>query len=256
MDNTYSENDTLNFNESYIFERYGFENVGNNSISNTKDTEKRAIDKKDIFKTEKEFIKKKRGKKGEKGKKRQTHTKAAFDNIITKVQVHFMSFIIFFLNECVSNLSTYKKIEFLIFAHELKSNSTNKLLQVIKNYKLKDLLEKWNISKKNKKYDKDINKTNLKKLRKEPLFEDIFRMEYLELFSLYYNDEQPLEEISINSKQVKLSDKSKSFYGLLKNNEDLKEDIIKYTQMVYPIEERKCLDKKDGFIRIIKPPKN
>ena len=103
---------------------------------------------------------------------------------------------------------------------------------------------------------KYINKTNLKKLRKEPLFEDIFRMEYLELFSLYYNDEQPLEEISINSKQVKLSDKSKSFYGLLKNNEDLKEDIIKYTQMVYPKEERKCLDKNDGFIRIIKPPKN
>ena len=89
------------------------------------------------------------------------------------------------------------------------------------------------ISGKYKKYDINNNKKNLEKLTKYNWFEKFFEMKYSHLFYYYYNNEQPLEEISINDKTILLSKKTKSFYYLLNKNEKSREDIIQITKRFY-----------------------
>jgi len=51
-----------------------------------------------------EPAKKKRGKKRYKESKKAEHTAFAPENIITKIQVHYLNFIVSFLNDCVLNI--------------------------------------------------------------------------------------------------------------------------------------------------------
>ena len=112
------------------------------------------------------------------------------------------------------------------------------------------MLERWNISDKYRKYKKDINKRNVEKLvNKNPFFEKLFQKNYLEFFLLYFNDEQPLEELIINGKIIRLSKKTKNFYYLLQKNKDSKEYILKYTKMIYPIKKDSFLNKNYDFIQ-------
>ena len=67
------------------------------------------------------------------------------------------------------------------------------------------------ISNKYKKYNKEINKKNLKKLSENNLFTKFFEIKYLDLFLYYYNDEQPLEEFSKFGKTINLSGENKIF---------------------------------------------
>ena len=72
-----------------------------------------------------------------------------------------------------------------------------------------------NISKKYKRYDKDINKINLEKLSQNDWFQNLIQLKYLDLFSFYYNDQELLKEISIYNKAINFSKKTKPFYDLL-----------------------------------------
>ena len=87
-----------------------------------------------------------------------------------------------------------------------------------------------NIKKNN---DKAYNEKNMKILCKFSEFKEIFDIKYLELFSLYYNNEQPLKEICLPGKTIRLRAETKSFYYLLEKNKDLKEYIIAYAKMSY-----------------------
>ena len=89
------------------------------------------------------------------------------------------------------------------------------------------------ISIKYKRYDESINKTNLKLLINHEWFKKVFDMKYLELFSLYYNNEQPFEKYSFFDKTIIFSDKTESFYKLIQENEKLEKDIKKVTRVCY-----------------------
>jgi hypothetical protein len=58
-------------------------------------------------------------------------------------------------------------------------------------------------------------------------------MKYLELFDYYYNNNEPLKEIEINNKIIKLSPDTETFYTLIQNNEDMKERILKVAEKIY-----------------------
>ena len=88
-------------------------------------------------------------------------------------------------------------------------------------------------SKYKKNNDKAYNEKNMKTLSKFSDFKEIFDIKYLELFSIYYNNEQPLKEICISGKTIKLRAETKSFYYLLEKNKALKEYIIAYTKISY-----------------------
>ena len=235
--------------ESSQYDKNPMEGISEMFKQNTSESEKRVDNKNITFKTEKGLLKKKRGRKTTRGNKKETHTCLNYDNIISKVQIHFLSFLISFLNECILNFSSDKRVKFLNFAHFLKSNSTNKHINQIKNYTIKKLLEEWKISDKFKNYKKDNNKSILKKLVNDnPIFEKIFQKKYLEFFLLYFNNEEPLDELIINGNVIRLSGKTKSFYALLAKNKKSKEYILKYTKEVYPLKKGSFINKRDDFI--------
>ena len=152
------------------------------------------------FKTE--MLKQKRGKKRNKESKKAVHTSSNIDNIIVKVQTYFLNFMISFLNDCVLALYKNQKYTFLKLDRAEKLKVSKEQMNKIKNSSIKDLLEEVKISKKYKQYNEDTNKKNLDALIKEPWFQKIFDMKILDLFVYYYNNEQPLKEITLFGKKV------------------------------------------------------
>ena len=166
-----------------------------------------------IFKTEK--LQKKRGRKRNKESKKDEHTSWSIDNIIVKVQAHFLDFMISFLNDCVHSFPENQKQTFLKFNLAEKKKVSKKQINKMKNSTIKDLLEKVKISKKFKRYDENTNKNNLDSLIEESWLRQIFNIKFSDLFFYYYNNERPLKELTIFGKKLILSKTTESFIALL-----------------------------------------
>ena len=166
--------------------------------------------------------------------KKENHDSSKYDNIIRKIQTHFLNFIVNFLNDCVHAFSLGKKYYFKKFDYKVKSDILTKNFNKLKSFTIGDILNYMGVSRKFKKNnDKTSNEKNMKILCKFSEFKEIFDIKYLELFSLYYNNEQPLKEICLSGKTIILRAETKSFYYLLEKNKDLKEYIIAYAKMSY-----------------------
>ena len=124
-------------------------------------------------------------------------------------------------------------IKFLKFDRREKNKVSKEQMNKMKNSTIKDLLENVKISKKYKQYNEDTNKKNLDALIKEPWFQQIFDMKFLDLFVYYYNNEQPLQEIKIFGKKIILSKNTESFIALLQKYEIMEDKIVKYTKEIY-----------------------
>ena len=72
---------------------------------------------------------------------------------------------------------------------------------------------------------KIIIKKLLKKFNGYHWFQKFFEKNYLDLFSLYYNNGQPLRQKEIFGKVIEFSVKTKSFYALLEKYKKSKEYI-------------------------------
>ena len=93
------------------------------------------------------LIRKKRGRK-EKGKRMKIHGKDNFDNLQTKIQVHFLSFIINLSNDVISSeLELKKDYKFKEIDYSIKKKVNFNNSSEFKKSNIKDILEK-EISKK------------------------------------------------------------------------------------------------------------
>ena len=103
----------------------------------------------------------------------------------------------------------------------------------LKKSKIKDLLNS-EISAKFKKFDKNENKKLLSQL-KETWLDKLFDMNYLDLFKYYYNNnkESRLDAINFEKKKIPLTERTKSFYDLLKKNQEIKENIVEVAKTIY-----------------------
>ena len=178
-------------------------------------------------------VTKKRGRGRNKESKKAEHTASSIDNIERKIQIHFLNFIIYFLNDCVLTFFNEQKFTFLKFPYSEKIKVSFEHMKKMKNSTIKDLLENIVISDKYKHFDRDINKKNLKALCEYDWFQQIFNIKYLDLFFDYYNDEHPLKEITKFGIKIILLQKTKSFYYLLQKNKNIEDEIIKYTKDLY-----------------------
>ena len=204
------------------------------SLSNSITKEINRKDDKEKYPFKTEFLNNKRGKKPTNEKRIKIHTCLALDNILSKVQTHFLNFVVFLSNDVVNTfLHKKNKNFFKKFDRAKKLRISSKYFNNLKNSSIKDLMKDMGISDKYKKYDIDINKKNLEKLTKYSWFEKYFEMKFSDLFNYYYNNEQPLKEISINDITILLSQETKSFSYLLQKNEKLREDIIQATKRFY-----------------------
>ena len=192
---------------------------------------KRNNNSRNIFTTETE--KKKRGSKRNKESKKAEHSIWSNDNITSKIQIHYLNFIVSFLNDCIVSYFGKKIFSFIKINHKEKSKVSRKHLEKMKNSTILDILKNIDISKKYKYYNKDINKMNIVALIKYSWFRKIFETKYLELFLHYYNDKEPLKELTLFEKKVILSEETKSFYYLLQKKEELKEQITYFCKLIY-----------------------
>ena len=166
-----------------------------------------------LFKIEKN---KKRGRKSM--KKKKFHLKSDFDNVLTKIQIHFLNFLINISNDVLKATLTKNNLHFKHINYNFKKQITYEHIKYLKTVPIKVLLEK-DISSKYRKYSKDFNSKILQQvIPSSKWLEEFFNMKYLSLFRIYYNNCKPLKQINFNGKNINLSLNTKSFFNLLKKN--------------------------------------
>ena len=178
-------------------------------------------------------LKNKRGRKPKKISRKETHDANTFDNILRKIQTHFLSFMISFINDCIKSLHKNKRMNLKKINYAEKRKIKKSYLEKIKNATINEFIQNTDISIKYKRCNKDINKINLTKLSKISFFKNLFEMNFLELFHLYYNKSQPLDKLFLFNETINLSENTKPFYNLLKAEESNKENFIEIAKMNY-----------------------
>ena len=156
------------------------------------------------------FEKKDRGKQT-KNTRKVKHRSNSLDNILTKIQVHFFSFIIDIANDTLftkfkeKNTYNYKGIDY-----KIKTKFNHSSFEKYKKSRIKDILE-LEISPKFKLSQMDHNKQLLDiVLSLSNWLDKFFDMNYFKLFSYYYNSKNPLKAIFFEGKEIKFK-KNKKF---------------------------------------------
>ena len=203
-----------------------------NSSSNKISMEKYEIKRKNNQSFKAKYINKKRGRKTNKINKK-IHSSSDFDNILRKIQVHFLNFTISLLNEIIFTFLGEKNF-FSKFNYDDKKNITHDYVESLKNLDLKTLIETIKISPKYKLND-DINKVRLQLLSNHPWSNEILSKKISDIFNLYYYKKEPLKLLILDKREVKLSKSVKNFSDLIQNkkNENITEKLTKIAQVVY-----------------------
>ena len=186
-------------------------------------------------KSKKQNENKKRGRKSLKIGKRQ-HSALDQDNIIRKIQVHFISFIIDFTNDIIQTIfPNNKNMLFKSINYEHKKTVNHSYIQTLFSKNIGEIVQ-LEASPKNKKFDKNINKIIYEKLSNIELFKKLFQLSYLEMFNRYYYQEG--KDIDVFGYKIKLSQRTKFFSDLLNKN-------ITSSGKIKEISEEYFLQKKD-----------
>ena len=182
----------------------------------------------------------KRGRKKEEGKPiRKKHSSMDDDNVLTKIQVHFFTYLINITNDIIKS-GFGKNDDFQQIKYDDKKNIKLDNIKKLKNSKIKDILQ-MKISSKCRKYDENYNKNNYIKILETisndtslNWITDFFHMNYLDLFEKYYNNDN-----SFFGKEINISKETKSFNDLLKKNDDKMKECLniiskRYLQDIKP----------------------
>lgn len=160
---------------------------------------------------------KKRGRKPQKESKRQ-HNALDQDNIIRKIQVHFLTFIICFINDLVQVvLPNSKDLCFKNINYEFKKTVNHAYIENLKSKKIGDILI-LRASPKNRKFVSNINEIIFNKICSiNPFLKEFFELSYLDMFNNYYIKEE--REMDVEGYHVKLSQRTKIFNDLIEKNQ-------------------------------------
>ena len=177
------------------------------------------------------FLNKKRGSTGRKKKtainknqnneikvKEKFHDKNKVDNLIRKIQVHYMSFILSFLNEIIKHLKIVK--QFLKIDYNIKKDVHKKNLNELKEKTIGEIISS-EISPKYKNNEKNYNKIIVDDLSKNEVLRSILSQNYMSFFKeVYYksNNKINLKRYGADE-EIILSNKVETYKDFLKNND-------------------------------------
>jgi len=217
-------------------------NKDNNNTLRTEDkNEEELYKKKNNFNNKIKFVLfqeigvKKRGKhKQSIGLNDKIHINSDFDNLQTKIQVHFLSFIIHISNDAlITEFGQNTFYNFKDISYKIKKQVNYKLCMKYKISSIKNILLN-EISPKYKKYNKYINFDILNEVCNKSIWlEKFFNLNYLNLFTFYYNKGMPIKKIHFEGKDIIFSSRTKAFYDLLEKNKDLKMKLIETAKIAY-----------------------
>jgi len=166
-------------------------------------------------------------------KKRKSHQKSDFDNILTKIQIHFLNFVINLCNDAMKIIDKNQKQYFRPINYKFKRNISFNNIKRLKEISIKEILAQ-EISEKYKLVSKSINSDILALVAPSSQWlNDFFSINYLKAFSMYYNNCKPLKKINFKGKEIILSSKTKAFYSLLRKNKVIKNNMISAAQAAY-----------------------
>ena len=152
------------------------------------------------------------------------HDKYTSDNLLRKVQVHYLNFIFIFLNEILEFLCSEQR--FLKLSYKFKSNINKKFVKSLKTKTIGDIIS-TEISDKYKKEGKKHNKNIYEETKDNKILDKIFSENYLLFFKKIYfksNRKINLREYGLN-KNIILSEKVKMYKDLLENKKYAKEYV-------------------------------
>ena len=229
----------INYNESLSISTSNSIQAKTNLKENSTQKNKFNVIKDDLDenneKSKKQNENKKRGRKSLKIGKRQ-HSALDQDNIIRKIQVHFISFIIDFTNDIIQTIfPNNKNMLFKSINYEHKKTVNHSYIQNLFSKNIGEIVQ-LEASPKNKKFDKNINKIIYEKLSNIEIFKKLFQLSYLEMFNRYYYQEG--KDIDAFGYKIKISQRTKFFSDLLNKN-------ITSSGKIKEISEEYFLQKKD-----------
>ena len=167
------------------------------------------------------MLKQKRGPKKKKISNKKIHKSDSQDNLLTKIKIHYLSFIVLFLNDVLSNLN-YKQ-RFLHLSHKFKIKGGKKPKKE-KSEKLTDMtigeIISKEISDKYKHKNINYNKIIINKFKEDKVLNRILSENCLILFNkIYFKNEKKvnLKEYGLD-KTIYLSNNVKMFKDLLLKN--------------------------------------
>ena len=181
---------------------------------------------------------------------KRVHTATDYDNILRKIQVHFLSFIINFTNDVINTLFNDKRIpKFKNLDYEIKKTVNHKSVEMLKSKDIGEILQ-LKISPKIKLYDGSFNKDIYDTIyKKYPAIQAYMNKSYISLFKEYYNNKNKI--FKVNGQLIYLSPKTKIFNDLLIKNIKYKEKM-KYVAINYFLHCYKRIKKPKFKTRIIK----
>ena len=170
------------------------------------------------------LIRNKRGRtKVNKKNSTKNHGKFDQDNIIRKIQVSYMNFLIDFINEIIKVIGL-NKIKFIPLDYSYKTNVNKKHRKKLENETIEDVL-KNKISAKYSTFDKNINIINCEKIKKENiniLLNILNQKAFFFFDKIYYKNIKKfnLKEFGLNDLEIQLPDKIELFQDLLIRNKN------------------------------------
>ena len=159
------------------------------------------------------------------------------DNILCEIQTSFFNFLVNLANDAIKVEPNVKeKLNFKHVEHSLKIDVSYVNMLKLKKSPINYILQ-MKISDKYKKLskDKDYNKKVYEKLvTKSKWLEDLFNMNFLDAFKLYYNDCKALNSIIYNNKRINITKKKYTFYSLyIKSNDEKRKKLIEVIKDYY-----------------------
>ena len=173
---------------------------------------------------------------------RRIHRASDDDNILRKIQVHFLSFIINFTNDVICTFSKDKDIPlFKNLDYKIKKVVNHKFVEYLKNQKINEIL-KLKVSPKMKISDESVNRRIFNIIwAKLPSLHKFLQTNYLDFFQEYYYNTKN-KKIEVNGIEIQFSIKTKTFNDLINKNYKYKEKI-KYVAINYFLNNYKRIKK-------------
>ena len=244
---SWSENNTFHLesnNKSFYLNLPIFRRQEERNKNNTKEDEKSPTEERELYLIEnlnnlrvsprKPFTiltKKKRGRAKQERKQKEIniedtednnyikiHDKHTADNLLRKIQVHYLTFIVQFLNEILKFLNF--KQRFLGLTYKFKMNVNKKFFNSLKTKTIGDIII-TQVSIKYKKVALNINKNVYEQTKWNKILNKIYFENYLLFFRKFYFKSERiinLKEYGLIQKLI-LSEKAKMYKDLIENEE-------------------------------------
>ena len=181
----------------------------------------------------KEKVKKKRGRKTTKKGDKKVHSSSDFDNIMRKIQVHFLGYVTDLINEIIYSFLKNKNIYCYKFNYSDKKNIKYDFVETLKKCNIKELFLKIKASPKYKRIssnnNENINEPILNYLIKYSWFNEFINKSFSDIFKIYFNNQK---YINIEGRKIKIG-KARNFHILLQKNEENRKQLVEVAEIVY-----------------------